>query len=37
MTNALDLLRLKLAETFALRPRETTRRDVRLPGFAGKA
>ena len=37
MTNSPDLLRLKLAEALALRPRETTRRDVRLPGVPGKA
>ncbi len=37
VTNAPDLLRPRLAEARALRPRETMRLDVRLPGVAGKA
>jgi len=32
-----DLLRLKLAESLATDPPALTRRDVRLPGIAGKA
>jgi predicted AAA+ superfamily ATPase len=37
MTISRDLLRLKLAESLASEPPPVTRRDVRLPGIAGKA
>ncbi|MEW6220239.1 MAG: ATP-binding protein [Thermodesulfobacteriota bacterium] len=37
MTISHDLLRLKLAESLAGEPPALTRRDVRLPGVAGKA
>jgi len=37
MTISHDLLRLKLAESLAARTGDLTRREVRLPGIAGKA
>lgn len=37
MTISHDLLRLKLAESLAIKPAPLTRRDVRLPGIPGKA